>query len=40
MAKTGKRLRKAYEGVDPTVAHPLADALKLKYTPAQAALRL
>ncbi len=29
MAKTGKRLRKAYEGVDPTVAHPLADALKL-----------
>src|SRR5258708_3403192 len=29
MAKTGKRLRKAYEGVDPTMAHPLADALKL-----------
>src|SRR3981189_937506 len=29
MAKTGKRLRKAYEGVDPTMAPPLADALKL-----------
>src|SRR3979409_1866882 len=29
MAKTGKRLRKAYEGGDTTVAHPLADALKL-----------
>ncbi len=29
MAKTGKRLKKAYEGVDPTVVHPLAEALKL-----------
>jgi large subunit ribosomal protein L1 len=29
MAKTGKRLKKAYEGIDPTVAHPLEDALKL-----------
>jgi ribosomal protein L1 len=29
MAKTGKRLTKAYEGVDPTVAHPLEEALKL-----------
>jgi large subunit ribosomal protein L1 len=29
MAKTGKRLKKAYEGVDPTVARPLEDALKL-----------
>jgi large subunit ribosomal protein L1 len=29
MAKTGKRLRKAYEGIDPTVARPLDDALKL-----------
>jgi large subunit ribosomal protein L1 len=29
MAKTGKRLAKAYEGVDPTLARPLEDALKL-----------
>src|SRR5437016_2227488 len=29
MAKTGKRLRKAYEGVDPMAAHPLEEALKL-----------
>lgn len=29
MAKDGKRLRKAYEGVDPAVARPLEDALKL-----------
>ena len=29
MAKTGKRLKKAYEGIDPTVARPLEDALKL-----------
>ena len=29
MAKTGKRLKKAYEGVDPTVARSLDDALKL-----------
>jgi large subunit ribosomal protein L1 len=29
MAKTGKRLKKAYEGVDPTAARPLDDALKL-----------
>ena len=29
MAKTGKRLKKAYEGVDPTAARPLAEALKL-----------
>jgi large subunit ribosomal protein L1 len=29
MAKTGKRLRKAYEGVDPTVARPLEEAIKL-----------
>ena len=29
MANTGKRLKKAYEGIDPTVARPLEDALKL-----------
>ncbi|HWO87377.1 MAG TPA: 50S ribosomal protein L1 [Stellaceae bacterium] len=29
MAKTGKRLTKAYEGIDPIVARPLEDALKL-----------
>jgi len=29
MAKTGKRLKKAYEGIDPNVARPLEDALKL-----------
>jgi len=29
MAKTGKRLKKAYEGIDPAVARPLEDALKL-----------
>src|SRR5258708_7671231 len=29
MAKTGKRLKNAYEGIDPTVARPLEDALKL-----------
>ena len=29
MAKTGKRLTKAYEGVDPAVAHPLEEAVKL-----------
>ncbi|MBV8091208.1 MAG: 50S ribosomal protein L1 [Alphaproteobacteria bacterium] len=29
MSKTGKRLKKAYEGVDPTVPHPLANAVKL-----------
>jgi large subunit ribosomal protein L1 len=29
MAKTGKRLKKAYEGVDPTGAHSLEEALKL-----------
>ena len=29
MAKTGKRLKKAYDGIDPTVARPLPDALKL-----------
>lgn len=29
MAKAGKRLRKAYEGVDPAMARPLEDALKL-----------
>src|SRR6201984_2141619 len=29
MAKTGKRLKKAYEGIDPTVARPLEDALKM-----------
>ena len=29
MAKTGKRLKKAYEGIDPTVARPLEGALKL-----------
>src|SRR5215813_6291396 len=28
MAKTGKRLKKAYEGIDPTVARPLDEALK------------
>jgi len=29
MAKTGKRLKQAYEGVDPTAPHPLEEALKL-----------
>ena len=29
MSKAGKRLKKAYEGVDPTVPHPLANAVKL-----------
>jgi len=29
MAKTGKRLKQAYEGVDPTMPHPLEEALKL-----------
>ena len=29
MAKAGKRLKKAYEGVDPTVPHPLYNAVKL-----------
>jgi large subunit ribosomal protein L1 len=29
MAKTGKRLKKAYDGIDPTVARPLEEALKL-----------
>src|SRR6266852_6775949 len=29
MAKTGKRLKRAYEGVDPTVSHPLGEAVKL-----------
>ena len=29
MAKTGKRLRKAYEGIDPLAPHRLEDAVKL-----------
>jgi large subunit ribosomal protein L1 len=29
MAKAGKRLKKAYDGVVPTVAHPLPEAVKL-----------
>jgi large subunit ribosomal protein L1 len=29
MAKTGKRLKKAYEGIDPTATRPLEQALKL-----------
>jgi large subunit ribosomal protein L1 len=29
MANAGKRLKKAYEGIDPTAARPLEDALKL-----------
>ena len=29
MAKTGKRLKKAYEGIDPTEARPLEEALKV-----------
>ena len=29
MAKTGKRLKKAYEGIDPAAGRPLEDALKL-----------
>jgi large subunit ribosomal protein L1 len=29
MARTGKRLAKAYEGVDPAVVHPLEQAVKL-----------
>jgi len=28
MARTGKRLKKAYEGIDPTAARPLDEALK------------
>ena len=30
MAKTGKRLKKACEGVDPAVAHPLEAAVKVE----------
>src|SRR5262249_6487580 len=29
MAKIGKRLKKAYEGIDPATAYPLAEAVKL-----------
>jgi large subunit ribosomal protein L1 len=29
MAKTGKRLEKAYEGIDPMMLHPLDEAVKL-----------
>ena len=29
MAKTGKRLKKAYDGIDPATPRPLEDALKL-----------
>src|SRR5205809_6113139 len=29
MAKTGKRLKQAYNGVDPTAAHPLEEAIEL-----------
>src|SRR5438552_11529592 len=29
MAQTGKRLKKAYQDVDPTVAHPLDEAIEL-----------
>src|SRR5437879_4612770 len=29
MAKRGKRLKNAYEGVDPTASHPLDEAVKL-----------
>src|ERR1700749_4846354 len=29
MAQTGKRLRKGYDGIDPTAARPLEEALKL-----------
>src|SRR6266481_3606082 len=29
MAKTGKRLKQAYQGVDPTAAHPLEEAIEL-----------
>jgi len=29
MAKRGKRLEKAYEGIDPMMLHPLAEAVKL-----------
>jgi len=29
MARTGKRLEKAYEGIDPMMLHPLAEAVKL-----------
>src|SRR6266850_6174309 len=29
MAKTGKRLKQAYHGVDPTAAHPLDEAIEL-----------
>ncbi|MGH7061112.1 MAG: 50S ribosomal protein L1, partial [Stellaceae bacterium] len=29
MAKLGKRLKKAYDGIDPAVAHRLGEAVKL-----------
>jgi len=29
MTKTGKRLKQAYQGVDPTAAHPLEEAIEL-----------
>ncbi len=29
MAKIGKRLKKAYEGIDPAVAHPVDEAVKM-----------
>ena len=29
MAKAGKRLKRAYDGIDPTAARPLEDALRL-----------
>jgi len=29
MAKTGKRLKQAYQGVNPTAAHPLEEAIEL-----------
>jgi large subunit ribosomal protein L1 len=36
MSKIGKRLRKAYEGIDRTTAYPLAEAVKLIKTRASA----
>src|SRR2546430_14264822 len=36
MAKTGKRLKQAYHGVDPTAAHPLEEAIGMIKTRASA----
>ena len=36
MAKQGRRLKQAYEGIDPAVSHPLGDAVKMIKTRASA----